>query len=292
MRSPLAELEDLRFHMENLYRLKPAVNQAWYAIEKTETKDVLEQKKPKRRSRDLQKFAFEPASALRLRVKQGRPELTVSFALDPNLRLPVRVLVVFLDISGKRLHVMVSQGIGQSRCIAIDHDMFVDLHIRHRVILIPQTALEASLSSSKQGELVERCTAMTKLASQEKHSQRDVVTIPRGILYRLADFAGEFRRQGFIGINKKYPFVAEGQRVHRPLALLRPASLIVKLHHLRAVRCCDLHSRIAALGIDDVDLGRATQRLKTTRQITSLVSSSYDYGERERPRGLRSRQLF
>src|SRR5271166_1111865 len=103
------------------------------------------------------------------------------------------------------------------------------------------------------------------------HSQRNVVTAERRILNGVANFCGEIRSQGLVSIDQENPVVRERKILHRPLALLWPAALIMELHDLGSEGARDFGRRIRALRVDDIDFANLTQGFETTRKILLFV---------------------
>ena len=87
------------------------------------------------------------------------------FALEPHSGIPVGILIVFPDVVGKGLHVVVEQGMLEFCRLAIYHDMFVDFDIGHGGILVAQAALEAAFAAAKQREFLEAGAAVAEFAA-------------------------------------------------------------------------------------------------------------------------------
>src|SRR5262252_2908597 len=112
----------------------------------------------------------------------------------------------------------------------------MNLHVRHRRILILEAALKPSLASPEQRELVKAGPAMTEFAPKKKHTKHHVVTVADRISDCASNLRRKLRSQGLIGIHQKDPIVREWQRIHRPLPFLRPASPVMELHNVRPIR--------------------------------------------------------
>ena len=93
---------------------------------------------------------------------------------------------------------------------------------------------------------------MAQDPSEKIHLQADGIPVHLRVLQRAPNFFHQFRRQDLIRIQQQNPVVGERQRVHGPLAFLRPAARIIKLDHLRAVRLSNSDGVVRALRIDDV----------------------------------------
>src|SRR5581483_8567978 len=124
---------------------------------------------------------------------------------------------------------------------ALNHDVLVDLHVAHRRILLPGTALKVSHASTKQGQFVESRTAMAQPPPEKMHVQPDVVAADSWIANRALNFCMEFRRDGLVRVQEQDPFVLKGKRMQRPLPFLGPATAIVELNHLRSERARNLN---------------------------------------------------
>src|SRR5215207_8480271 len=96
--------------MKELNALEPGIYEAGNPVQNTQLKNISVQKIGKRRTRRRQESVFEPSTALRLVSKQRWQQLfrTGSIFL-PNSTLPIRVLIMFSNVAGQRLHVMVQQ---------------------------------------------------------------------------------------------------------------------------------------------------------------------------------------
>ena len=177
---------------------------------------------------------------------------------------------------------MVHNQIFQLGGSANNNSMLVHFHVRHGSVLVFQAAFVAAFAAPEERKLIKAGTAVAQPTSQEIHLQADVVTVEGGILDSPLYFPREFGREEFVGIHEKNPVIGEWKRVHGPLALLRPASLVVKLYDLGTKRAGDLHSAVGALGIDDVDFADLAQRLQTARQVVSFVAHGNDDAHREK----------
>src|SRR5579872_447371 len=153
---------------------------------------------------------------------------------------------MLLDIAGKRLDVVMDERVLQLSSFSLDHDMLMYLHIGHRSILVLEAAFESAFATAKQRELPESGAAVTQKPSQEIHAQRNVVAVAVRILNGPANLLDQFRSEGLVGINQENPVKRERERIHRPLALLGPSTLIAKLNYFSAERTGDLGSRITA----------------------------------------------
>ena len=87
--------------------------------------------------------------------------------------------------------------------------------------------------------------------------------------------------KNLVGIEEKDPIIPEVERVERPLPLLRPSPLVVKLENRRACVFCDLDRVVLASRIDNDDLiSPARQRFKAAWKIVAsfLVGIKTDSG--------------
>src|ERR1700693_2744239 len=145
-------------------------------------------------------------------------------------------------------------------------------HVGHAGILILKAAFEAPQSLAEQGQLPETCCAMSQSPPKKIHLQGNEIAIRVRILNRLLDLVRELGRQNLIGIEKQNPVVSQGQRVHCPLALLRPASCVMELDNLRAIRLSNDGGVIRTLRIDDIDFPDGLQRLQATPKVMRLIA--------------------
>ena len=179
---------------------------------------------------------------------------------QPDPRLPVRSIRRASGCSARAIPRCdeATDAAFSLRCrVRFHHDMLVHFHVAHRRILFFEAALEAPLAPAKQRKLVKAGAAVAQLSSQKKHSQGNVIAVESRILNRFPDFLRKFRSQRLIGIQQQNPIIGKRQRVHRPLPLLGPAALIMKLHHLGAMSLRDLDRPVGALRIDDVDFSNS-----------------------------------
>src|ERR1700747_75942 len=105
-------------------------------------------------------------------------------------------------------------------------------HVGHAGILILKPAFEAPESLSEQRQLPEACCAMSQPPPKKIHLQGNEVAVCVRVLDRLLDLIREFGCQNLVGIEKQNPVVRQGQSIHCPLTLLRPASRIMELDNL------------------------------------------------------------
>src|ERR1700734_4369452 len=126
---------------------------------------------------------------------------------------------------------------------------------------------------------------MAQNAAEEPSAQLDEIAINRRILNRRPNFFGEFWGKHLIGIQQKNPIVSDGKRVHGPLPLLWPSTLIMKLHDLGAVGSSDLDGIVRALRVDYVNFANSFQCLQTSRQVFPFVARCNDHANRERAGG-------
>src|SRR5579863_5285480 len=115
------------------------------------------------------------------------------------------------------------------------------------------------------------------------HAQSDVVTVVRPILNGLPNFFRQLRSQNFVRIQKKNPVVCQRKRIHGPLPLLRPATVIMKLHHLRPKSPGDLSSLVRTARVNHVNFAHPAQRFQTARQILRLIERRNNHADRQKP---------
>src|SRR6202171_3150878 len=144
-------------------------------------------------------------------------------------------------------------------------------HVGHAGILILKAAFEAPESLSEQRQLPEARCAMSQSPPKKIHLQGNEIAIRVRILNRLLDLVRELGCQNLIGIEKQNPVVSQGQRIHCPLALLRPASGIMELDNLRAMRLSNDGGVIGTLRIDDIDFPDGFHGSQERRNIWPLV---------------------
>ncbi len=94
------------------------------------------------------------------------------------------------------------------------------------------------------------------------------------------DLLGQFRRHHLIGINNQDPVVLEGQRIKRPVLLLRIRAVEVELHDARPVLLGHEHGRVVALTVDHEDLVRPGQRRQASPEVLRLVLDRDDHAHR------------
>src|ERR1700674_2354279 len=99
------------------------------------------------------------------------------------------------------------QRILEPRRSSVNHHVLVHFHVAHGSVLISQAALKLPFTSAEQRKLVETGVSVTQCASQEKHLQRNVVTVEPRILYGLPDFFRQFRCESFVSIDQKNPVI-------------------------------------------------------------------------------------
>src|SRR4029077_368755 len=127
----------------------------------------------------------------------------------------------------------------------------MDFHVGHACILILKAAFEAPESLSEQGQLPEARCAMSQSPPKKIHLQGNEIAVCVRVLNRLWDLVRELSCQNLIGIEKQNPVVSQGQRAHRPLALLWPASRIMELDNLGAIGLSNDGGVVRTLRIDD-----------------------------------------
>src|SRR6202007_729767 len=114
--------------------------------------------------------------ALSLRSEQrGRQVFAVCFTLEPNLRLPVRILIMLPDVTRQGLRIVVEKRMleppDSARCIPIDDNMLVNFHIGHGCVLVFETAFKMAFPSSEERKLVEVRSAVPQFPAQKEHAK-------------------------------------------------------------------------------------------------------------------------
>src|SRR5208282_1073657 len=84
----------------------------------------------------------------------------------------------------------------------IHYDMFVNLDVGHRRILILQAAFETASPFTEQGLLPEACIAMSQDPSEKIHLQPNGVSVDFRVSKRVPNFCSQFRCQDFIRIEQ------------------------------------------------------------------------------------------
>src|SRR5690349_8216185 len=108
------QLVDLGFDMEKLNPLKPAVDQAGNAVQKSKTKKVFVKEEQHRRPRQRKECLAQPSTPLRLRPEErGRQVSRVPLSCKPDARVPIGILIVFLNVVRERLHVVMKKRVLQ-----------------------------------------------------------------------------------------------------------------------------------------------------------------------------------
>src|SRR6267378_5488286 len=290
---PDLQLVDFSFNVKELNALHRAVDQARDTVKKSEAQYVLVKEEQERRPGQPEKMAPQPSASLRLRSpKGGLNVLLAPAAIEPDARLPIRVLVVLLDVTRQGLDIVMDERLNQlTRCSCYD-DMLMDFHVGNAGILILKAAFEAPESLAEQRQLPEACCAMSQSPPKKIHLQGNEIAIRVRVLNRLLDLVREFGRQNLIGIEKQNPVVSEGQSIHCPLALLRPASRIMELDDLGAMRLSNGHGIIRTLRIDDIDFPDGLQRFQATPKVMRLIADGNNHGQREHRRGCPRTRYF
>src|SRR6202521_4195499 len=168
----------------------------------------------------------------------------------------------------------------------------MDFHVGHAGILILKAAFEAPESLAEQRQLPEARCAVSQSPPKKIHLQGNEIAICVRVLNRLLDLVREFGCQNLIGVEKQNPVVSQGQRVHCPLALLRPASRIMELDNLGAMRLSNDGGVVRTLRIDDIDFADGLQRLQATPKVMRLIADGNNYGQGEHRRGCPRSRYF
>src|SRR5579864_7911855 len=148
---------------------------------------------------------------------------------------------MFCNVAGKSLDILMDKRMLQASCFAIDDHMFVYFDITHGVVLVPKTALEMTFSASEKRQLPKSAVAKPKHPSEKFQLEEHIVPLEPGIPNCLLHFSSQVRSQNLVGIQQQDPIVLERKRIECPLPLLRPAAVVMELHHFctESARCFD-----------------------------------------------------
>jgi hypothetical protein len=277
-----SQLVDFRFDVKELNALHRAVDQAGDAIQKSELYYVLVKEEQERRPGQPEETTPQPSPLLRLCSPEGWLNLLLSVVpIKPDARLPIRILVVLLDVTKQRFDVVMDKRVHELARRSPDDDVLMHFHVGHAGILILKAAFETSQAFAEQRQLPETCSAMSQSLPKKIHLQGHIIAIAVRVLNRLSDFVREFWCQNLVGIKKENPVVSQRQRVHRPLALLRPASCIAKLDNLRPVILCKGRAVVATLRIDDINFPDRLQRFQAAREVMRFIADWDNHGHRK-----------
>src|ERR1700730_13037069 len=145
--SPDLQFVDFSFNVKKLNALHSAVDQARDTVKKSEAQYVLVKEEQERRPGQPKKMAPQPSATLRLcSPKGGLNVLLAAVAVKPDARLPIRVLVVLLDVTRQGLDVVMDKWMNQPKRCSRHDNVFVYFHVGHAGILILQAAFEAPKS--------------------------------------------------------------------------------------------------------------------------------------------------
>src|SRR4029077_2917348 len=107
-----AQLVNLGFDVKKLHALQATVNQSGHTIQKSKAEEILVQEEHDRRTGNAEKLLPEPAATLRLvPSKRWFQCIRASVAEQPNPRFPVGILVMLLDVMGKRFDIVMKKRI-------------------------------------------------------------------------------------------------------------------------------------------------------------------------------------
>src|SRR6266478_224244 len=138
---PGPQLVDFRLDVKELNALHRAIDQAGDAIKKSEAPYVLVEEEHQRRPGQPQEMPPQPSATLRLSPpKAGMNVLVVSIAgaIEPDTRLPIRVLIVLLDVTRQGLDVVMDERMGELARCSIYDDVLMHFHVGHARVLILQ----------------------------------------------------------------------------------------------------------------------------------------------------------
>src|ERR1017187_1764677 len=160
------------------------------------------------------------------------------------------------------------------------HDyVLMDLDITHRVILVSQAAFEVSFAAPEKRQLPETVSSKAKLPPKKIDPKENPVPDEIGIANGLFNLISQVRSQNLVSIQQQDPIVLERKRIERPLPLLRPATMVVKLHHFCTKSTGYFDGGIRALRIHDIDFGKASNRFQTMRKMSRLISCRNNDGD-------------
>ena len=135
----------------------------------------------------------------------------------------------------------------------VHDDMFMDLDIAHRLILISQSALEVSFAAPKKRQFPETVSSKAKFSSKKIEPKENPVPDEIGIANGFPNLIGQIWGQHLVSVQQQDPIVLERERIERPLPLLRPAPMVVKLDYFCAESAGYFDGRIRALRIHYID---------------------------------------
>ncbi|HET6177598.1 MAG TPA: hypothetical protein VFE61_11740 [Candidatus Sulfotelmatobacter sp.] len=123
---------------------------------------------------------------------------------------------------------------------------------------------------------------MPQNAAKKGHAKGNVVAVHLLVADAGANLLSKCGREDLVSIEQEYPVIRERNIVHRPLSLLWPTPLIVKLDHLGAERPRDFGSCVCTAGVDDADLADLAQGFQAARKVLLLVACCHDHADRQR----------
>ena len=142
---------------------------------------------------------------------------------------------MLLNVARERLHVVMHERAYQLGRLSRHDEVLVNLHISHRRILVLQPAFIMSLPAAEQRHLPKASAGEMQGAPEKTHLQCDPIAVYVCPFDGPANFLAQPRGEYFVGIQQQNPFVRKRERIHRPLPLLGPTPLIMKLHDSGAV---------------------------------------------------------
>src|SRR2546425_11449587 len=121
-------------------------------------------------------------------------------------------------------------------------------------------------------EIPVRVIRMSEPATQKKDPPvNPVAGSSVGVANRVSDVILCLRRQHFVGIQDEDPIVLKWEMFERPIFLLRPATIELKLHHFRSILLRNLRRVVRALRIDHEDFVSPLHAGVAAGQILSFV---------------------
>src|SRR5258707_13980067 len=144
---------DFGFNVKKLNPLHRAVDQARDTVKKPKAQYVLVKEEQERRSGQAEKMPPQPSATLRLRSpKGGLNVLLAAVAIKPDARLPIRVLVVLLDVTRQELDVVMDKRrIKLTSGGRYDH-VFDCCDLGHSGILVVNGGIEPRESLAERGK--------------------------------------------------------------------------------------------------------------------------------------------
>ncbi len=229
--------------------------------------------------------AVGPALEPTPQVHRGRLQLRVrgqESRLDLEPGLPGGVAVVLFDENVDRGKGIVIHLTAQPPCRAGHDNVLVDFIVPTLRGAVNQLLVTAR-AMAKEAQVPVRVVGMPQPRAHEHKSAVDPIARATLAILREkgADLRGRLRGHHFVRVHDEDPFVAKGQVFERPVFLLRPQAVEVKLHDLRAGRGRERGGVVRALGIDHEDLFGPRHGGEAAGEVRRLVADRNQDGERD-----------